>query len=52
MWLENKSCSLTPIWLSIEIKGVGSSSQLQSKSVTPTASTQYVMPSSRYDGLS
>ena len=40
--------------LSIQVFGAGNSSQLQlqSKSVTPSASTQYIYPSSRYDGLS
>lgn len=46
-------CRKTPInLLSIQVFGAGGSPQLQSKSVTPSASTQYVYPSSRYDGLS
>lgn len=46
-------CRKTPInLLSIQVFGAGGSPQLQSKSITPSTSTQYVYPSSRYDGLS
>lgn len=38
--------------LSIQVFGAGGSPQLQTKTVTPSSSTQYVYPSSRYDGLS
>ena len=46
-------CRKTPInLLSIQVFGAGGSPQLQSKSITPSTSTQHVYPSSRYDGLS
>lgn len=46
-------CRKTPInLLSIQVFGAGGAPQLQSKTVTPSASTQDVTPSSRYDGLS
>ena len=46
-------CRKTPInLLSIQVFGAGGSPQLQSKSITPSKSTQHVYPSSRYDGLS
>lgn len=51
--LKDTCCQNMPInLLSIQVFGSGGSPQLQSKSVTPSASTQYVYPSSRYDGLS
>lgn len=46
-------CRKTPInLLSIQVFGAGGSPQLQSKSITPSTSTQHVYPSSRFDGLS
>lgn len=38
--------------MSVQVKSSGSSPILQSRSVTPSASTQYITPQSGYDGLS
>ena len=38
--------------MSIQVKSSGSSPTLQSRFVTPSASTQYITPQSGYDGLS
>lgn len=43
-------CRKTPK-MAIEVKGAGGSPQLQSKTITPSESTQYVTPSTGYDGL-
>lgn len=38
--------------MSVQVFGARSSPQLQTKTITPSASTQYVTPSTGYDGLS
>ena len=38
--------------LSVQVKSSGSSPTLQSRTVTPSSSTQYITPQSRYDALS
>ena len=40
-----------PKCVSIQVKSVGGSPLLQTKTVTPSVSTQYITPSTRYDGL-
>lgn len=39
-------------WLSVQVKSSGSSPTLQSRTITPSSSTQYITPQSGYDGLS
>lgn len=39
-------------WLSVQVKSSGGSPTLQSRTVTPSSSTQYITPQSRYDALS
>lgn len=41
-----------PTYLSVQVKSSGSSPTLQSRTVTPSSSTQYITPQSRYDALS
>lgn len=38
--------------MSVQVKSSGSSPTLQSRTVTPSSSTQYITPQSRYDALS
>jgi len=38
--------------LSVQVKSSGSSPTLQSRTVTPSSSTQYITAQSRYDALS
>lgn len=38
--------------MSIQIHSSGTSPNLQTKTITPSASTQYIKPDSNYDGLS
>ena len=38
--------------LSVQVKSSGSSPTLQSRTVNPSSSTQYITPQSRYDALS
>lgn len=45
-------CRKTPVFVSIQVYSSGTSPKLQSKTITPSSSTQYVKPDSSYDGLS
>ena len=38
--------------MSVQVKSSGSSPTLQSRTVTPSSYTQYLIPQSGYDGLS
>ena len=38
--------------MSVQVKSSGSSPTLQSRTVTPSSSTQYITPQNQYDALS